>query len=318
MRVRTALAAGAAAALLLTGCASEPVGTGGVGGGKAAPVTTVPAGPEPRPATGAAAEQAAKVAAAWPGSSTRQEWEHGYYPVEDTTEWLPPDAFHSGADKQAYLMRRFDLEVPLPVSFSGLSEVRFADGSTLALPQRSAADVLDPLPAAATGCADDCPSLAVTAARPGTRRVATSRGEATVPVWEFTFAGYAEPFRYPAVLPRAGWSLPRPWPTGTGAWSADGVPVSLTAVSPDGLLLTGYVPFGCATVDPGSVYETDLAVVLIGRTTPRALAPDEGCPASLNAAPVEFRLARPLGTRVVLGLADGLPQLPPPPQPAGR
>ena len=51
-------------------------------------------------------------------------------------------------------------------------------------------------------------------------------------------------------------------------------------------------------------------VVLIGHTTRRELGPDEVCPASVNAAPVEFRLARPLGTRVVLGLADGLPQLP--------
>ncbi|MFC8722649.1 hypothetical protein [Kitasatospora sp. NPDC057198] len=313
MRVRTALAAGAAAALLLAGCASEPVGTGGAGGSRVAPVGTVPAGSQPRPATGAAAEQAAKVAAAWPGSSTRQAWEHGYYPVEQTTEWLPPDAFHSGADKHAYLTHRFDLKVPLPVSVSGLSEVRFADGSTLALPQRSAEDVLDSLPAATVDCADRCPPLVVTAVRPGTRQVATSRGEATVPVWEFTVEGYAEPFRYPAVLPQAGQALPRSEPTVPavpGPWTADGVPASLSAVSPDGLLLTGYVSYGCATVDPGSVYETDQVVVLVGHTTPRKLAPDEVCPASINAAPVAFRLSRPLGTRVVLGLADGLPQLP--------
>src|SRR6478609_11083300 len=266
MRVRTALAAGAAAALLLTGCASHPAGVGDGGGGvsKAVPATTVPAGPEPRPATGAAAEQAAKVAAAWPGSSTQQAWEHGYYPIEDTTEWLPSDAFHSGADKHAYLTHRFDLRVPLPVSVSGLSEVRFADGSTLALPQRSAKDVFDSLPAAAVDCAEACPPLAVTAVRPGTRQVATSRGEATVPVWEFTVEGYAEPFRYPAVLPQAGQSLPRPEPTADGPWTADGTSASLSAVSPDGLLLTGYVSYGCATVGPGTVYETDRVVVLIG------------------------------------------------------
>ncbi|QKW19131.1 hypothetical protein HUT16_08705 [Kitasatospora sp. NA04385] len=312
MRVRTALAAGAAAALLLTGCASHPVGGGD---GKAAPATTVPAGPEPRPASGAAAERAAEVAAAWPGSDLRQAWEHGYYPVEDTTEWLPSDAFHSGADKAAYDGHRFDLEAALPVSVSGLTEVRFADGSALTLPQRSARAAFDAIPGGAPGCAGACPALTVTAVRPGTREVATSRGPATVPVWEFTVAGYAEPFRYPAVLPQAGRSLPRPGPTEAGPWSADGTPASLSAVSPDGLLLTGYVPSGCAAVDPGSVYETDLVVVLIGHTTPRRTAPGEACPASRGAAPVEFRLARPLGTRVVLGLADGLPQLPQPARP---
>ncbi|GLW70662.1 hypothetical protein Kpho02_29610 [Kitasatospora phosalacinea] len=308
MRVRTALAAGAAA-LLLGGCASHPVTVDG-GGSRAVPATTVPAGPEVRPATGAAAAQAAKVAAAWPGSELQQAWDHGYFPVEDTTEWLPADAFHSGADKQAYDERRFDLKATLPVSVSGLAEVRFADGSTLALPQRSARAAFDAIPANGSGCVGDCPALTITDVRPGTREVATSRGRATVPTWEFTVAGYAEPFRYPAVLPQAGQSLPRPHPTGTGPWSADGSDTSLAEVSPDGLLLTAYVPFGCATVDPGTVYETDRAVVLIGHSTPRTLGPNEVCPASANAAPVEFRLSRPLGTRTVLGLADGLPQLP--------
>ncbi|MFJ1752641.1 hypothetical protein [Kitasatospora sp. NPDC088134] len=304
MRGRITILAAALGALLLSGCGSG--GAAGLAGPGGAPLPTLlTAGPEVRPATGSAAEQAARVAAAWPGSAAQQTWEHGYYPIDAPAEWLPADAFHGGADKAAYLNGHLDLRTALPVSVSGLSEVRFADGSTLALPQRSAQDVLDGLTHHDGACSGDCGArLAVTAVRPGTAEVTTSRGRATIGTWEFTIEGYAAPFRYPAVLPQ------QPPPATVPTWSGDGIGTGLRSVSADGLVLTAGVPFGCATLDPGTVYETDLAVVLIGHATPRRLGPHEACTMALYSAPVEFRLSRPLGTRVVLGLADGRPQVP--------
>ncbi|GLW52326.1 hypothetical protein [Kitasatospora phosalacinea] len=305
MRARAVLTA-VAAALLLSGCGPagsiEPMPTVQPGADR------ITAGPEVRPATGASAARAAEVAAAWPGSELQRTWEHGYFPLDAPTEWLPDGAFRGMGDKAAYLDGRIDLGTALPVSVSGLTEVRFADGSALALPQRSAQDVYASLTHRSDSCAADCDTrLTVTAVRPGTATVTTSRGRATIATWEFTLDGYAGPFRYPAVLPQQP-----PPPTGTPDQPDDGIPAELRAVSPDGLVLTAVVPYGCAVPGPGTVYETDRAVVLIGRADPRGPGPDGACDAALHLVPVEFRLARPLGTRTVLGLADGRPQLPRP------
>ncbi|MEV7119001.1 hypothetical protein [Kitasatospora griseola] len=302
MRGRIATAA-AAAALLLAGCASTPAESG-----PEPRPTLITAGPEVRPATGDAARRAAEVTAAWPGSAAQQAWEHGYHPTGDPTEWIPQGAFRTDADKAAYEAGRLDLNTTLPVSVSGLAEVRFADGSRLTLPQRSAQDVLNWLTGRPDPCRGQCGDsrLSVTAVRPGTTTVPTSRGQATIPVWEFTLSGYDRPFRYPAVRTQA----PNPPTPGPGPATGSGGTVLLSA-SPDGLVLTAAVPHGsCDSVQPGEVHETDQAVVLIGRITPRRLAEGHACNDVLLSTPVEFRLSRPLGARAVLGLADGRPQTP--------
>ncbi|MFF0392467.1 hypothetical protein ACFYS8_27785 [Kitasatospora sp. NPDC004615] len=303
MRGRIAVAT-VTVALLLGGCAStSPTQTPAVGSNAALAPSPVPAGPEVHPATGDAARRAAEVTAAWPGSPAQQAWEHGYFPTEDTTEWLADGAFHSGDDKAAYYSGRFDLKTTLPVAVSGTAEVQFADGSRLTLPQRTAQAVLDSLTEKGGVCPGDCGGrLTITAVQPGTTTVATSRGQATIPVWEFTITGYDRPFRYPAVLPQAQ-AGPAHGPNSEpgSTW--------LRSVSSDGLVLTATVPHGtCSTLLPGEVYETDQAVVLIGRTAPVTPDPDHVCDAALRATPVEFRLSHPLGTRAVLGLADGRPQ----------
>jgi len=293
--------AAVALVLLLSGCASAQHSSGGKSW--AIHPTPITAGPEVRPVTGDAARRAAEVTAAWPGSPAQQAWEHGYFPVEDAVEWAPEGAFRSGADKAAYLSGHLDLATTLPVSVSGLAEVQFPDGSRLTLPQRSAQDVFDWLTHRGDPCAIRCDTrLTVTAVRPGTTTVATSRGQATIPVWEFTLSGYDRPFRYPAVTSQA----PAPGPA---VALTDGVSTVLDSVSADGLLLTATVAHGSYdTVGPGEVHETDRAVVLIGRTERHSA---QHCDAALRFTPVEFRLSRPLGTRAVLGLADGLPQTPP-------
>ncbi|MFD8482483.1 hypothetical protein [Kitasatospora sp. NPDC059673] len=292
-----------AAALLLGGCTSTPEAPDLEPG-----PTLITAGPEVRPATGDAARRAAEVTAAWPGSAAQQAWTHGYYPTEDTTQWIPQGAFHNSADKEAYEAARIDLRTTLPVNVSGTAEVQFADGSRMTLPQRSAKDTLTWLTSRKDPCLGGCGDgrLSITAVQPGTTTVTTSRGRATIPVWEFTIAGYDQPFRYPAVLTQAQ-NPPTPGP-GPAAGSGG---TTLVSVSPDGLVLTATVPHGsCDLVQPGEVHETDQAVVLIGRTTRRRLPEGTACAAWLGFAPVEFRLSHPLGTRAVLGLDDGLPQSP--------
>ncbi|MFJ5882111.1 hypothetical protein [Kitasatospora cineracea] len=297
MRGRVAAATAAVALLLAGGCAGGP-GPQSTAVGPA-PVT---AGPEVRAATGDAARRAAEVTAAWPGSAARQAWEHGYFPVEDTTEWRPAGAFRSGPDEAAYLSGHLDLGTTLPVSVSGTAEVRFADGSRLIVPQRSAKEVFAWLTGRSGVCATRCDGrLTVTAVRPGTTTVATSRGPAAIPVWEFTLSGYDRPFRYPAVRSQA----PAAGPT---ADAFNGSATVLDSVSADGLVVTAAVPHrSCDTVRPGEVHETDLAVVLIGRVD---RAPARACDGAPRSTPVEFRLSRPLGARTVLGLADGRPQFP--------
>ncbi|MFD8596224.1 hypothetical protein ACFV1L_14620 [Kitasatospora sp. NPDC059646] len=296
MRGRIAVAA-VAAGLLLGGCSDTPAPPG-----PAVAPSLVTAGPEVRAATGDAARQAAAVAAAWPGSAAQQAWEHGYFPTADTSEWLPPGAFRSGEDKAAYTAGHLDLQATLPVSVADTAEVQFADGSRLVLPQRSAKEVFEELTRSDRPCSGHCDArLTVTGVRPGTTTVPTSRGQATIPVWEFTVAGYDGPFRYPAVRSQDPYR-PAPGPGPAGA-------TTLRSVSADGLVLTAGVPHGsCDTVQPGEVYETDLAVVLIGRIAARSLPAGQACDLALRVTPVEFRLARPLGARAVLGLADGRPQ----------
>ncbi|MFI9786620.1 hypothetical protein ACIHEI_24430 [Kitasatospora sp. NPDC051984] len=300
MRGRIAMTT-VAVALLLGGC-TDNSGTPTPGSSpKAAPrPSLITAGPEVRPATGEAAERAAELTAAWPGSPTQQVWEHGYFPTEDSTVWMPEGAFHSDDDKAAYYSHHFDLKTTLPVAVSGTAEVRFADGTRLTLPQRTAQAVLDSLTEHSNPCPAQCYRLAVTAVQPGTTTVATSRGQATIPVWEFTITGYDHPFRYPAVLPQAQ-AGPAP------GSDTDPATTWLRKASPDGLVLTASVPHGsCDSVLPGEVHETDQAVVLIGRTTPDKS--DGPCTAILLSTAVEFRLSRPLGLRPVLGLGDGRPQ----------
>lgn len=297
MRGNRAVPAGLAVAVV--------VGAAGCGG--------VP-GQAEYPRAADAHDRAVRVAAAWPGSAWERRWRTGYWPLDVPAEWLPVDAFHSGDDKAAYLSGRLVLHGGLPQTLSGTTEVVWADGSRLSLPLLSADRVFRGLTQSGAVCSGRCDTtLTVTGARPTTRTVRTSRGAAVIPVWEFTVAGYAAPFTYPAVaaehLPGGG-----PSDLGPGVESA-----RWSATSADGRTLTALVAHGgCSEVLPGEVYETDAAVVLIAHTRSTARR-GEACPAVMTASPQDFRLARPLGLRAVLDLSSGLPQAPQAgrPSPAG-
>ncbi|MFD9125672.1 hypothetical protein [Kitasatospora sp. NPDC059571] len=291
------------AAVVVAGCGRVVAGSGTGPAGGGAPGVSASAGG----VTGDAARlRAAEVARAWPGSAVQRQWTSGYYPLDVPPEWLPRDAFHSGADKAAYAAGHLDLRGGLPQTLSGTAQVRFADGSVLAVPLVSADAVFRRLTDTGVACPGACAGrLEVSGARPATREVSTSRGRAVIPVWEFSVAGYAEPFTYPAV---AGGQVPGE-PSPGPRWEAPGAGAALwSGTSADGLVLTGLVTHGaCTQLLPGEVYETDAAVVLIARWRSTAVA-GQACPASAVVAPQEFRLARPLGGRAVLDLVTGGPQ----------
>jgi hypothetical protein len=283
--------------------------------GTVPPATASPSGP--------ALDRATAVARAWTGSPEAQRWHQGYDPLDLPGVWLPPDGFHSPADANAYQDGELDLRATLPYT-PATGTVRWADGSTVTLPlvpvaqliknppraQRCApgADCAAPIapnPSRTAGCpSHQCPGwLVVTAVAPGTREVNTSRGQATIPVWQLTIDGYQSPFTFPAVTPPPAPSLPPPGSppipglTPVGGW---------TALSSDGLTLATHEEAGgCDQPLPGQVYETDSVVVLIGHRT--ITTGKQICPANMTSAPADFHLAHPLGTRDVLDAATGRP-----------
>lgn len=306
MRSRAALVSSAlllGVSLTVAGCGPEGVRTASdAPAGKDVLVTEGAGRPD-----GAGARRAAEVAKAWAGSAAERAWREGYRPL-DQAEWLPPDAFRSGEDKAAFASGHLDLATQLPASGPDGPEgtVTWPDGSSAKRPLLSARQVFDGIVRNKSACqgADCNGRLRVTGVKAATRTLATSRGRATLPVWEFTIEGYAQPFAYPAVAPDQPPRSDRPAPRIDGVSSAGG----WNGLSSDGLVLNVGVSHGsCVKALPGQVYETKDVVVLIGRVG--QLPKGTMCNADLRVTPVQFRLSRPLGTRTVLDAVTGDPMV---------
>ncbi|MFF2950781.1 hypothetical protein ACFVVU_05435 [Kitasatospora sp. NPDC057965] len=245
---------------------------------------------------GRALEMARQVAEAWPGSETERIWRTGYYPSLEAEYWLPRDFSDDGAFA-AFLGDRIDLAAGFPPS-RGTGTVSFPDGTSTALPltdPRAAYENLvryrdDPC------TREPCNTvLTVTEVRPATRPQRTSRGTATVPVWEFRFAGLDEPYAVVAVESQA--------PPGPHTREDDTLPAWVTDTDyahreGERRLEASVHLRRCARLLPGEVYETADVLVLVGRVDRPA---DCEPPGFLE--DVRFRSARPVGDRVVLNLA---------------
>ncbi|WP_405593495.1 hypothetical protein [Streptomyces sp. NBC_01092] len=267
--------------LLTAGCGSAD--TGGAAASEPAPHT--------RP-------RALKVAKAWDGSAAAETWRAGYYPLGDPVQ-LPDDAFHSDADKEAYLTQNFVLRGDLPKTSRKDAKVTWRDGDSLTLPLMGARAAYDKL----GGSNSTGPRLTVTGAKLGETTLATGRGPATVPAWLFTIEGYDTPLKRVALSPSKS---PKPPIGPVGSVSSELWELGqVVGVAADGRSVTVRAHHGACDDGPAvDVLETDGSVVLSGYMVGTK---DGFCTAQLMAKKVTVELDRPLGDRVLLDAFTGRP-----------
>lgn len=251
--------------------------------------------------------RARQVTAQWDRSAAARAWRTGLVlmSASDLTTMPRNAGFSSGGEKDAFGSGHFRLAGALPAApLPGV--VRWADGSTLRLPLLTARAAFGELatqrPCGGPGA---CGQLTVTGAEPGAVTIATSRGMASVPAWHFTVAGLGWKVSEVAVARSALVALPDYGPTVPAGQNTPGVS-GLTAVSADGRTLTvGLIGGACDAAWGAYRYETSTTVVAGSWQKP---SPGNGpCPAVGLFRTARVRLARPLGTRVVLDVASGLP-----------
>ena len=292
-------AAVAVAALAVAACGSQQAAP------PAAGQATAPAAGQDGPAAFVA--RARQVTAQWDRSAAARLWRTGLVLMDasDLTP-VPSDAgFGSQQEKDAFGSGHFVLAGSLPGEpLPGL--VRWADGSTLRLPLLTAkaafAELAAQRPCGGPGA---CGQLIVTGAQPGVVTVRTSRGLANVPAWRFTVAGLGWQVSEVAVARSALVVLPGYGPIPPAGQNTPGVN-GLTAVSADGRTLTlSFTGSACDAAWGAYRYQSNTTVVAGSWEKPSAGTTP--CPAVGMPRTARVMLARPLGTRVILDVASGLP-----------
>jgi hypothetical protein len=292
-------AAVAVAALAVAGCGSQ----------RAAPPATTHATPPVAGQDGPAAfvARARQVTAQWDRSRAARLWRTGLVLLDPSDLSPVPSSagFSSQREKDAFGSGHFRLAGTLPAGpLPGL--VRWADGSTLRLPVLTARAAFTGLAAQRPcGGPGGCGQLTVTGAQPGVVTVRTSRGLASVPAWRFTVAGLGWAVSEVAVARSALIVLPGYGPIPAAGQNTPGV-TGLTAVSADGRTLNlSFTGSACDAAWGAYRYQSNITVVAgswekpADGTTP--------CPAVGMVRAARVTLSRPLGTRVILDVASGLP-----------
>jgi hypothetical protein len=251
---------------------------------------------------------ARQEATAWARSPLARAWRAGLVVLTaDELSSGPSGGFPSGAAKLAFI--NGDLVFTgSPPAGAPAGVVSWPDGSRLKVPVLGEARAFSELASGrqCPGCATT--PLDVTAARPTTLNVLTSRGTASVPAWAFTIKGVSTPV-IQAALARGSYLTPYTYgssaeelaPLGTAF--VGGGPVRPSA---DGRTLTvGLGGSPCDTAWGGLVAEVGGVVVVGGwMHNPNQAQP---CAAMLVQRLAAVRLAAPLGDRVVLDAATGQP-----------
>jgi hypothetical protein len=289
----------AVAALAVAACGSQPAAP------PATSQTTPPAAGQNGPAAFVA--RARQVTAQWDRSAAARVWRTGLVLLDasDLTPVPPSAGFSSQREKDAFGSGHFRLAATLPAEpLPGL--VRWADGTTSRLPLLTARAAFAEL-AAQRPCGGPyaCGQLTVTGAQPGVVTVHTSRGLASVPAWRFTVPGLGWPVSEVAVARNALVVLPAHVPIPPAGQNTPGVN-GLTAVSADGRTLTlSFTGSACDAAWGAYRYESNGTVVAGSWEKPSA--GNTPCPAVGMTRTARVTLARPLGTRVILDVASGLP-----------
>jgi hypothetical protein len=252
--------------------------------------------------------RARQVTAQWDRSHAARAWRAGLVLTDasDLTP-VPSKGFSTGPEKLAFMSGHFRLAGVLPTGpLPGM--VRWANGTTLRLPLLSARAAFAEL-AAERPCAvpNACGQLTVTGAEPGVVTVRTSRGPASVPAWRYTVAGLGWKVSEVAVARSAFVVLPGYGPIPSAGRNTQGVS-ELTAVSGNGRALRLiFIGGGCDAAWGAYTYESGSTVVVGSWERSSANGP---CPAVGIGRTARVTLAHPLGTRVVLDVASGLPLVP--------
>ena len=281
-------------ALALAACGSQPsAGNAGQGGTESANIATFTA-------------RARQVVAQWQVSPTARAWRTGLVllgPGELTS--IPRNAgFANQQQKDAFGSGRFRLAGVLPQQALH-GRVRWADGSTQAVPLLGAQAAFRQLAANQACAVPPCGQLTITSARPATVTVDTSQGPAVIPAWRFTMAELGWPVTEAAVASGNFITLPDPFPLPPAGRDVPGVG-GLTAVSADGRTLTVQITTGaCDTAWGGRVYQAGSAVVVGSWSGGGDYG--QACPAMALIRSARVTLARPLGSRIVLDVASGEP-----------
>ena len=241
------------------------------------------------------ATRADAVAEAWRGSPAAAAWQTGFIPLSDLS--LAPEAGFGGGDaKDAFIAGYFRTAIKLPTA-AGKGVVTFPDSSTLPVPVMSAETAYKQIYRGDPSCAT-C-GLTVTAVRPGTAKLRTSRGVATVPTWVFTVR------EDPGLIARVAVDLSAVTPTPEGP---------LTSALPGGLATAEYlikttdtaIDFhlgvgACDSEITPRVQEYDYLIVLGGTVRTSG----EACIAILKLEPVSVALTKPIGSRPIVEISSG-------------
>ena len=251
--------------------------------------------------------RARQVAAQWDRSHAARVWRTGLV-LMDASDLTPVpfnQGFSSQEEKDAFGSGHFRLAGTLPAGpLPGL--IRWADGTTLRLPLLTAKAAFAEL-AAQRPCGGPraCGQLTVTGAQPSAVTVHTSRGLASVPAWRFTVAELGWTVSEVAVARSSLVVLPGYGPIPAVGRNTPGV-TGLTAVSADGRTLTlSFVGSACDAAWGAYRYESNGTVVAGSWAQPSP--GNTPCPAVGVFRTARVTLARPLGTRVILDVASGLP-----------
>jgi hypothetical protein len=252
---------------------------------------------------------ARQEAVAWAHSPLAKAWRTGLVILApgDLSSG-PSGGFPSGQDKEDFIDGDLFFTGPTP---SGAPDgvVTWPGGSSMKVPVLSEARTFSELTSSR-----ECPScvttpLDVTAAKPTTLAVATSRGIAKVPAWAFTLKGVSGPV-IQAALPAGSYVTPgskgSPSAARLAALGKAFTGAEFAAVSADGRTLTLRLFGGpCDATWGGLETEADGAIVIGGwEVDPKPNAPCAAVGISLTTT---VRLPAPVGDRVIIDASTGQP-----------
>jgi hypothetical protein len=213
-------------------------------------------------------------------------------------------------NKRALAAGLLRADTTLPDPPRPTATVVWENGATLTVPVISAGEALRQLTATAGLDCPECVPLVVTDAHLTTAQIQTTRGRATVPVWEYTLKGTTARVTRVAVAGTATVTITPPSLDPHNP--PDGLRIESASASPDGRQLAVIVVGArepasqpCGADYSVEAVESAHAVAVI--VTEHRNGTDTVCPAIGFSRTVAVELARPLDGRAVLEVQQGLP-----------